>query len=194
MADDAAHRLARSVRELRIAQGWTIDQLVVRSGLSKGAIVAVENGSTNPSLTTIVRLADALGTTVTALLGEPAPASVRIVPHEEQPVLWEGPFGGQAVLVLTVPGPSAVEFWTWMLMPGERYVSHPHQSGVVETITVQSGELDLVVDGESWTIMAGTTATFDADAEHTYAAVSGPTAFLMTVHLPPPSRLRTAGP
>jgi transcriptional regulator with XRE-family HTH domain len=171
------------VRDRRLALEWTIDQLVARSGVSKGAIVAVENGTTNPSLSTLVRLADALGVPVSDLLGDSAEASVRIVDHDTRVPLWQGPKGGHASLIATVPGVSPVELWQWTLIAGEQYVSHPHPRGVMETITVLSGEVELTVDGDVSSIRRGVTAMFAADRDHAYAARVQDASFVMTVHL-----------
>ncbi|WP_243791485.1 cupin domain-containing protein [Saccharopolyspora gloriosae] len=70
--------------------------------------------------------------------------------------------------------------------PGEEYPSHPHQAGVVETISVISGRLVLVVDGTEHVVEAGGTASFAGDAAHAYRG-SGQEIreLIMTVQLPP---------
>ena len=175
--------LARVVRELRLSRDWSIDQLVARSNVSKGAIVALEHGAGNPNLSTLVRLATAFEVSVSALLGEDEAEAVRIVEHAAVDPLWVGPGGGTARLLFTVPGSTPVELWLWTLLAGEWYVSHPHPRFVLETLTVQTGLLHLTLAGERIAIPAGATATFQADREHTYAALAQETTFLMTVHL-----------
>ncbi len=91
-----------------------------------------------------------------------------------------------ARLMLTTSGPAPVEVWRWRLEPDEEYPSHPHQAGVVETVSVTSGRMVLVVDGTEQTVEAGQTATFDGDTPHTYRGAGIETCHLiMTVHLPP---------
>ncbi|HWK79121.1 MAG TPA: helix-turn-helix domain-containing protein, partial [Thermomicrobiales bacterium] len=124
--DRVASHLAQTVRTQRSQRRWSIDDLVAASGVSKGAIVAVENGTTNPNLGTIVRLADALGLTVTELLEPDRQNAITVVPHATPEPLWQGDGGSAATLILTVPGRTAVEFWRWALAPGERYEGHPH--------------------------------------------------------------------
>lgn len=175
--------LARVVRELRLSRDWSIDQVVARSGVSKGAIVALEHGAANPNLSTLVRLATAFEVSVSALLGEDEVEAVRIVEHAALAPLWQGPRGGTARLLFTVPGSTPVELWLWTLHAGERYVSHPHPRFVMETLTVQTGLLHLTLAGERITIPAGSTATYQADREHAYTAGEEETTFLMTVHL-----------
>lgn len=152
--------------------------------MSKGALVALENGDANPTFGTIVRVADALQTPVSMLFEAPDPAPVRVITHEALPAFWQGAQGGYTRLVLTVPGVTPVEYWAWELHAGEAYVSHPHPEGVREVITVVSGALLLSVNDASMEIPAGVTALFTADLAHTYAAADERCAFLMQVHLP----------
>lgn len=184
MVEDRTVALAQAVRARRQALGLSLDQLCARAGVSKGALVALENGDANPTFGTIVRVADALQTPMSMLFETPEPAPVQVVAHATVPPFWQGAAGGYARLLLTVPGVTPVEYWSWLLHPGEAYVSHPHPGGVREVITVVSGELLLTVNGESQVIPAGATALFAADQAHAYAAAGERCAFLMQVHLP----------
>ena len=53
--------ISQKIRQLRQAQGMTVEQLAARSGVSKGFISQVENFRTTPSLKVLQRIADALG-------------------------------------------------------------------------------------------------------------------------------------
>ncbi|MEU4722302.1 cupin domain-containing protein [Nonomuraea dietziae] len=110
---------------------------------------------------------------------------VRIVAVDAVAPLWTGQRGSEARLMLTTSTPSPVEVWRWRLEPGEDYPSHPHQARVVETISVISGQMTLIVDGTAYELEAGQTATFNGDAPHTYRGAGTDTCHLiMTVHLP----------
>jgi transcriptional regulator with XRE-family HTH domain len=186
MNDDALQTIARNVRAARAAAGLSLDALAARADVSKGALVALEGARGNPNLTTLVRLADALGRPVTALLeeGGDAPALVSVGLEDVAP-LWTGDAGGTARLLLTTPRPAPVEVWRWTLHPGERHDSRPHGAGVVETVTVLRGRLRLVLGDAAHDLRAGTTTTFGADLPHAYeGAGRGPCELLMTVHLP----------
>ena len=58
--------IAQRVRESRLQVGWTVGQLAVRSGISKGMLSKIENAQASPSLATLARLSDALQVPVTA--------------------------------------------------------------------------------------------------------------------------------
>ncbi|MFV2120629.1 helix-turn-helix domain-containing protein [Streptomyces sp. Act-28] len=185
-AEEALRTLAHNVRTARNRAGLSLDELGRRAGVSKGALVGLEKAQGNPNFATLVRLADTLGVSVSALLEGPAEGRVRVVAADAVTPLWTGAEGGEARLMLTTSGPAPVEVWRWRLEPGEEYPSHPHQAGVVETLSVTSGRMILVVDGVEHSVEAGQTASFDGDAPHTYrGAGTGTCHLIMTVHLPP---------
>ncbi|QIJ60724.1 XRE family transcriptional regulator [Streptomyces sp. JB150] len=182
----ALRTLAHNVRTARTRAGLSLDELGRRAGVSKGALVALEKAQGNPNFATLVRLADTLGVSVSALLEGPPEERVRVVTADDVKPLWVGERGSEARLMLTTSGPAPVEVWRWRLQPGEEYPSHPHQAGVVETVSVTSGRMVLVADGVEHPLHAGQTATFDATVPHTYRGAGERTCHLvMTVHLPP---------
>ncbi|MER5183732.1 XRE family transcriptional regulator [Streptomyces sp. NPDC002896] len=182
----ALRTLAHNVRTARNRAGLSLDELSRRAQVSKGALVGLEKAQGNPNFATLVRLADTLGISVSALMEGPAEGRVRVVTADTLAPLWTGTQGSEARLMLTTSGPAPVEVWRWKLEPGEEYPSHPHQAGVVETVSVTSGRMTLLVDGTEHAVEAGQTATFDGDAPHTYRGSGTETCHLiMTVHLPP---------
>ncbi|RCV54213.1 helix-turn-helix domain-containing protein [Marinitenerispora sediminis] len=198
MADrTVAAVVADNVRSARARHGLSLDQLASRAGISKGALVAVEAGSGNPSLSTLVRLADALAVPVSAIVEPAGVPRLRVVHAGDIPPLWRGPAGGEVRLLLTTTGPAPVELWRWRMLPGERHHSAPHASGVHETVTVLDGTLVLTIGTAEETVPAGATAVFDSDVAHGYACAGDAACeFVMTVHLPvaPGDRPRKATP
>ncbi|MFH9613254.1 helix-turn-helix domain-containing protein [Streptomyces pratensis] len=185
-ADAALRVLAHNVRAARSRAGLSLDELGRRAKVSKGALVALEKAQGNPNFATLVRLADTLGVSVSALMEGRAEGRVRVITGTTVMPLWTGPQGSEARLMLTTSGPAPTEVWRWKLQPGEEYPSHPHQAGVVETVSVTAGRMILVVDGTEYSVEAEQTATFHGDAPHAYRGAGAEACHLiMTVHLPP---------
>ena len=185
MSDAALETVARNVRAARAAAGLSLDALAARAEVSKGALVALEGARGNPNLATLVRLADALGRSVSSLMEGASEESAIVVDADDVAPLWTGPSGGTARLLLTNPRPAPVEVWRWRLHPGERYDSHPHPAGVTETLTVVRGQMLLVLGDATHPLRAGATIAFAADLPHAYeGAGRGPCELIMTVHLP----------
>lgn len=62
--------LAKRMKERRQALGMSQEALADRSGLSSNFIARIEIGDKTPSLSTLAKLADALGTSVSELLAD----------------------------------------------------------------------------------------------------------------------------
>src|SRR3954452_20205791 len=99
MNDAPLHAIARNARAARAAAGAPPGALAARAEVSKGALVALEGANGNPNLTTLVRLADALGRSVSSLMEDAGEEQrVVVVDAEEIAPLWTGPSGGTARL------------------------------------------------------------------------------------------------
>ncbi|MGH9064766.1 MAG: helix-turn-helix domain-containing protein [Acidimicrobiales bacterium] len=179
--------MARTVRALRNARGWSMDSLCARAGVSKGVLVALEQGHANPNLVTLIRLAEAFGVPLTRLVQVDEVPAVQVVAAERAVVLWQGEAGGTGTLLLGTDAPEAMELWRWVMQPGESYGGDGHAAGTRELVTVERGELSLVAAGEDHRLPAGSSASFAGDRPHTYANEGGaPVSFVMVVTVPQP--------
>jgi transcriptional regulator with XRE-family HTH domain len=61
-ARSSAHvAFARAIRELREASGISQEAFAMKCGIDRGYYGGIERGKTNPSLTTVLKIAEALG-------------------------------------------------------------------------------------------------------------------------------------
>jgi quercetin dioxygenase-like cupin family protein len=71
-------------------------------------------------------------------------------------------------------------------MPGEGSSSDPHPPGTFELIHVTAGELTLIVEGAEHHVPAGASATFEANAPHSYRNDGAePVEMTMVISVPP---------
>ncbi|HZT21230.1 MAG TPA: XRE family transcriptional regulator [Dongiaceae bacterium] len=181
-ADAIAAAVARNLAALRAARGLSFDQLAARSGVSKGMLVQIEQGRTNPSLLTLCRVASALGVTIARMV-EPAPSGLgRVLRAEDFNELWRGRADSRARLLAGLDGARLVELWDWRLAPGESYGSEAHPPGSAEMLLVLAGRLAVEVGAETFVAGKGEAITFEAGHPHRYAC-RGPAAarFIMVV-------------
>jgi transcriptional regulator with XRE-family HTH domain len=162
-----AAEIAARVRAARAQRRWTLDELAARSTVSRRLLVQIEHGDANPSLATMLKLAAALGITLTELVAdEPATAPVAVVAGRDAMTLWSTAAGSAARLLVSH---GAIELWSWTLAPGDRRDSEPHRPGSVELIAVETGTVALDVGHHRAAVPAGDSAWFDATLPHGYA-------------------------
>lgn len=95
-------------------------------------VINIEQGVTNPSIGTLLRISEALGIGLPSLVEPPTQKPMKRVRSGEGAVLWRSPEGGRAVLLAGTAPPNVVELWDWTLGAGDRHVSEPHTSGTTE--------------------------------------------------------------
>lgn len=159
--------IANNVRAQRAHRGLTLDALAARSGVSRGMLVQVEQGRTNPSVSTLTRIASALGVTVARLVEVSDVPVVRVVDKADVVNFDIG--NSRARLLVGADAPMILELWDWRLAPGEHHDGDAHPAGTREMLTVLSGELTLTVYGRSHTIKTDDAVLFTADRPHRYA-------------------------
>ncbi|MDT3399419.1 XRE family transcriptional regulator [Streptomyces sp. B1866] len=192
--DQLTQSLARNLKSWRHERGFTLDALAARAGVSRGMIIQIEQARTNPSVGTTVKLADALGVSITTLLDYEQGPTVRIVPADQAVRLWSTDAGSHTTLLAGAEADGPLEMWHWRLMPGDASASDPHPPGTTELLHVTAGELTLTVDGREHRVPAGSSAVFEAGAPHAYRnAGSEPVEMIMAVSVPP-SRPREPRP
>lgn len=170
--DEGAESLARAigarVKQERKGRNWTLDQLAAAAEVSRRMVVNVEQGAVNPSVGTLLRLSDALGVGLPALVEPPAPRAAKLTRHGSGAVLWTGEQGGKGVLVAGTEPPDVVELWDWTLEPGEVHESESHSAGTRELLHVQDGTVTVTAGDERFELNVGDALTFPGDCPHSY--------------------------
>lgn len=166
--DALAAAIGARVRQHRQAHGWTLDQFAQISTVSRRMIVSVEQGEANPSIATLLKLSDALGVGLPALVEPPHATLLKVTRSGEGAALWTSDAGGRAVLVAGTSPPEVVELWEWTLGPGDTYRSDAHSPGTKELIHVWQGAVAIEAGDQSATLKTGDAVAFPGDVAHAY--------------------------
>jgi transcriptional regulator with XRE-family HTH domain len=170
--DQAAAALAAAigarVKQERQNRRWTLDQLAETAGVSRRMVVSVEQGVVNPSVGTLLKISDALGIGLPALVEPPAPKPVKVTRRGDGATLWSSDSGGRGVLVAGTTPPNVVELWDWTLGPRDVHDSEAHTPGTTELVHVQEGTIKVEIEGQSVTLDAGDAVAFPGDVAHSY--------------------------
>lgn len=163
--------LARNLSSLRKERGISLTGLAERAGISKSTLSSLEAGETNPTISTIWALADALGVPFGRLVSETGAAevveagvSVRLIEQSrEEP---------------------RIEVYLMRLKAEARREATPHSPGVVERVFIINGRLLVGPLNSPSLLKAGETLSFKADQPHVYIALDEPVSALVTVEYP----------
>ena len=170
------------IRDRRRDQRLSLDRLAALAGVSKGMLVQIEAGDANPSIAILCKIAVALGVSVADLVQVSGQHPAEVMPAAAPRLLWRGPKGGTATLLVGSAGPDMLELWSWELKPGERYEAQAHPQGTEELIHVVRGRLALSFADVSYVVESGGSAVAHTDRPHAYSCDGGKTVqFTMVV-------------
>jgi len=157
--------VASSLRELREARGISMRTLATKSGLSANALSMIERGKTSPSVSTLYKLADALGVSITAFFGaETEKRQVVFLKQDERSRMsfTRGLFealGGEKFV-------GRVEPFMLTLESGASSGPHSIVHSGHEFIFCLRGHLDYTVEKEVFHLGAGDSLLFASKLQH----------------------------
>lgn len=177
-----ASRLPDLLRQHRIGQSLTLDGLSERSGVSRGMISKIERGEASPSTGTLGKLAEALGLSISQLVGGVRGDGVVRIEASAQPSWREDATGFERRSLSPLYRGRGVDFVLNTLPAGTRTGPFPsHRAGVEEHLFVERGRLRVHVGEAAHDLEAGDFLFYPADAEHTFENIGEEEARFFTV-------------
>jgi transcriptional regulator with XRE-family HTH domain len=155
------------LKELRTERGMSMRSLAKASGLSTNALSMIERGRTSPSVSTLYKLAEALGVPITAFF--------RLEPPKQEIVfrqaarrkrvafpkgVWEG-LGGEAFV-------GHIEPFMLTLEPGGGSGPFGMLHSGSEFVLCLKGEIEYTIEDEKFTLQPGDSLIFAANLRHTW--------------------------
>jgi transcriptional regulator with XRE-family HTH domain len=177
---DALPQIERTVSELgakvaraRTERGWSLAQLAQRAGMSPGAVHKIEKNGMTPTIASLMKIAAALGKSVSYFVDEPEAPDVNVVRGDERARVYtskqgldlrnlSGRYGGFAM----AGAEATVEPYA---DSGPTPMNHPGE----ELVILLEGRMEFVVDGEAHAIGAGDSIHFRATRSHSWRNPDG---------------------
>jgi transcriptional regulator with XRE-family HTH domain len=153
------------LRQLREQRNLSMRALAAASGLSANALSMIERGKTSPSVSTLYKVADALGVPITTFFGEIGERhSVIIMRAQERPRVpfsrgvWEG-LGGERFTGGVEPFMLTLESG---VNSGPRKMAHSGH----EFVFCLRGQIEYAVENKTYTLNPGDSLLFAAHLAH----------------------------
>jgi len=153
------------LREMREARQISMRGLAAKSGLSANALSMIERGRTSPSVSTLYKLADALGVPVTEFFGPQSDKQdVLLIKADERTRVpfsrgvWEG-LGGEKFT-------GRVEPFILTLESGASSGQHTMVHTGHEFVYCLRGQLEYLVEKQLFQLEAGDSLLFAAQLKH----------------------------
>lgn len=185
-ADDAEWwgALGGAIRRRRLCRSLSLVDLASLAELSQPFLSQVENGRARPSLLSLRRIAQALGTTPQALFESTGETTARptIVRAGDVPsVAIAGSDAGTCRLLLA--GDSPVHLLEFDGLPNE-FLDYFEHDGF-EVVHVTAGSVEVEVDGSVTTLGPGDSMAYSSSSPHRFRSIGVPTARVLLFEAAP---------
>lgn len=158
--------IGSQLRALRVAKGLSLRALATAVGVSPTLLSQVERGVTEPSLSTLRRLADVYTISLADLFTPEKGLPTTVSRPGERPVLLTPK--GIVHYERVTPSNGTLEVLRAILEPGDVSSPEPWRHSSVECAYVIAGTLTADVGGTSQILHAGEAVTFDSEIPHRY--------------------------
>lgn len=154
-------QIAGRVRELRAAQGLSLDALAGKSGVSRSMLSLIERGESSPTAVILEKLAAGLRVTLASLFDAPAAADQKPsgpVARREDQAQWQDPASGYLRRNVSPPGmPQPMQIVEVHFPAGARvaFETGARDALVYQQIWLLEGTMDITTGKERHRLRAG---------------------------------------
>ncbi|WP_445491260.1 helix-turn-helix domain-containing protein [Niallia sp. 03133] len=159
-------RIGNNIENIRKKRGISLDKLAELTGVSKAMLYRIEQGTSQPTVTIVWKIASGLNISFSSLLKE-SETKISIVQKKEADITEDN---GKCLVYLLFPfdPQTQMEIFTVTLKATGNYISESHNNGVLEYITVVSGELKLKIKDTFYCLKSGEAIKFEGNVTHQY--------------------------
>ena len=173
MADKQLLQLGNRLSSLRKRKNMTLDDLSAKSGVSKSILSQIERDLSNPTVTTISRIADALGERLSDFFSKiEVEEESSIESSKETPSITSK----DGLCALNILGAGETVNWLqWYILemkPKGVLDSSSHGPKTFENLTVIYGQIEVCCGGSKEKLSKGDTFRFQSNRNHTIKNVS----------------------
>lgn len=166
--NDPSSTIAAQLKTLRNTRGLTLDQLSGLAGVSKAMLSQIEQNKVNPTIATMIKIADALQVNLTDLINTRKRASIlRIIPADDEHYTFRKDKNCVIRTLSPLNLEKNIELYQITLEAGGILDSEPHAPGTQEFLFLAKGKLDVTSGTETARISKGDSIHYRADVPHT---------------------------
>lgn len=176
--------ISDNLKDLRRTRGMSLDQTAELTGVSKAMLGQIERGESNPTVTTLWKIASGLQISFSSLIDD-TKANVLFVEKEQICPVMEAGQKYRVYSIFPFDPRRKFEIYTVELEHGYTHHSEKHNEGVEEYITVTSGVLEVTIEKDNYRVKAGDSIRFSANQEHSYRSLDErETVFQLVMYYP----------
>jgi transcriptional regulator with XRE-family HTH domain len=182
--DDLNIIIANNLKGIRDKRKLSLDKVSELTGVSKSMLGQIERGESNPTISTVWKIANGLKISFTDLINTHRSDIVVLNKKEIEPLVEDS---GKYKLYPFFPYEEGRRFEVYSIdiEKDGKLSAEAHREGTEEFITVFQGEVTVMLNDEEYVVNKGDSIRFKADRPHGYYNSSNELAMLsMVIYYP----------
>ncbi|NSN12080.1 helix-turn-helix transcriptional regulator [Enterococcus faecalis] len=154
-----------NVKKERKSKKLSIEKLSKISGVSGITISNIENKKSNPTVSILWKLAEALEIPLTKLFSKNSVSSVKVSRLNNSSFVTNYKHNWRVESIFSQEN---IEVYRVKMSQKSSYSVEKHHQNSLEILTVMSGKIKLILDGKEFEVNKFETISFPASQQHTY--------------------------
>ena len=174
--------ISTNLRSMRTRHGHSLERLANLAGVSRAMLSQIETGKSVPTISLLLKVANALGVPIANLLVAPASRVTVVLPKTHAKLVSCN--GGRFTSRALFPSESTrrAEFYELRIAGQHRETAEPQAAGTKENLIVVEGRIEHAVGNEQpFVLPQGDAALFYVDVPHSYRNLDAKEAILHVV-------------
>ncbi|WP_283703883.1 helix-turn-helix domain-containing protein [Clostridium perfringens] len=163
--------IGNRLKTIRNNRNLSLSEVSEITGVSKAMLGQIERGQSNPTVSTLWKIANGLKVSFSMFIDENKEDLKVIYQRDITPII-EDDNKMKLYPIFPFNPKEGFEVFTIELEPGCNHISKPHNDGVEEYIIVTEGEIEIEIDTETFVLKNEHSIRFMANKNHVYKNTS----------------------
>jgi transcriptional regulator with XRE-family HTH domain len=179
------HNIGRKIKQARLGNKKTQQQIADKCGISKSLLSKIENGQTASAVATLSKISDALGVSLSWVLDSHPETDLMLLPKSERQLkVGDENMGYSFELLANRTKFSSIEPTIVHVTPKDANLRHePYTHSQDEFIYILEGAIELLYNDEKHKMEKGDTAYFNGKKTHLFIPVDNKGAKVLTIFI-----------
>ena len=163
--------IGNKLKDIRNKRKLSLDEVTKLTGVSKAMLGQIERGQSNPTVSTLWKIATGLKVSFSLFIDENQD-DLKVIDQNDISPIIEDNNRMKLYPIFPFDANKGFEIFTIELEPDCNHISTPHNDGVEEYIIVTEGQIEININDKKFILKNGNSIRFMANSPHSYKNIS----------------------
>jgi transcriptional regulator with XRE-family HTH domain len=163
--------IGNKLKDIRNKRNLSLEEVAKLTGVSKAMLGQIERGKSNPTVSTLWKIATGLKISFSLFIDENQ-EDLKLINQKDISPIIEDNDRMKLYPIFPFDANKGFEIFTIELEPACNHISTPHNEGVEEYIIVTEGEIEIDINNKIFKLQKGNSIRFMANCPHSYKNIN----------------------